>query len=313
MTMLTAWICLLLAPQPAPPTLLLVTGAGGSEEFATQFQAATESWRQHADEAGMEVLQVHGEKQEATPHDQLQELLKSLPEETLQPLWIVFIGHGTYAQRKAKFNMVGPDLTAGELGSWIERFRRPVAVINCSSASGPFINELSGAGRVIVTATRSGNEQNYSRFAVYMAESINDPAVDLDKDGQISLLEAFLAASNRVQRFYSEDNRLATEHALIDDNGDGLGTPASWFRGVYTFRRAKGAGSTDGLRANQLHLVKSLQEQALTPEVRKHRDTLEAELSKLREQRDTLAEEKYLAELERICLAIARLYRDADK
>ena len=62
-----------------------------------------------------------------------------------------------------------------------------------------------------------------------------------------------------------------------------------------------------------MHLVKSLQEQALTPEVRKHRDTLEAELSKLREQRDTLAEEKYLAELERICLAIARLYRDADK
>ena len=186
-------------------------------------------------------------------------------------------------------------------------------MINCSSASGPFINELSAPGRVIVTATRSGNEQNYSRFGVYLAESINDPTVDLDKDGQISLLEAFLAASNRVVRFYREDNRLVTEHALIDDNGDGLGTPATWFRGVYTFRRAKGAGSADGLRANQLHLVKSVQEQALSPGVRKRRDALESELSGLRERRKTVSEEEYLVELERICLAIARLYRDAEK
>ena len=313
MTTLTAWLCLLLAPQPAPPTLLLVTGAGGSEEFATEFQAATESWRQHADDAGMKVFQVSGEKEGTTPRDQLQDLLKSLPGESLQPLWIIFIGHGTYAQGKAKFNLVGPDLSAEELALWIERFRRPLAVINCSSASGPFINRLSGAGRVIVTATRSGNELNYSRFGIFIAESINDPAVDLDKDGQVSLLEAFLAASNRVQRFYSEDNRLATEHALIDDNGDGRGTPASWFRGVFTVRRPKGAASADGLRANQLHLVKSLQEQALTPEVRKRRDALETELSELREQREQLPEVEYLAELERICLEIARLYRDAEK
>ena len=313
MTTLTAWLCLLLAPQPAPPTLLLVTGAGGSDEFRTQFEAASESWRQHADQAGMEVLQVGPNKGGTTPRDQLQDLLESLPVEGSQPLWIVFIGHGTYAQKKAKFNLVGPDLSARELGPWIERFQRPVAVINCSSASGPFINELSAPGRVIVTATRSGNEQNYSRFGVYLAESINDPTVDLDKDGQISLLEAFLAASNRVVRFYREDNRLVTEHALIDDNGDGLGTPATWFRGVYTFRRAKGAGSADGLRANQLHLVKSVQEQALAPGVRKRRDALESELSGLRERRKTVSEEEYLVELERICLAIARLYRDAEK
>ncbi len=313
MTTLAAWLCLLLAPQPAPPTLLLVTGAGGSDEFHTQFEAATESWRQHANEAGMEVLQVGEEKDGKMPRDQLQDLLQSLSSESPQPLWIVFIGHGTYAQKKAKFNLVGPDLSAQELGSWIERFQRPVAVINCSSASGPFVNELSAPGRVIVTATRSGNEQNYSRFGIYLAESINDPAVDLDKDGQISLLEAFLAASNRVQRFYSEDNRLVTEHALIDDNGDGLGTPASWFRGVYTFKRPRGAESADGLRANQFHLVKSVQEQALSAEVRKRRDALESELSVIREKRDALSEQEYLVELERICLEIARLYRDSEK
>ena len=38
-------------------------------------------------------------------------------------------------------------------------------------------------------------------------------------------LEAFLFASRKTTEFYKAENRLATEHALIEDNGDGLGTP----------------------------------------------------------------------------------------
>ena len=111
------------------------------------------------------------------------------------------------------------------------------------------------------------------------------------------------------------DNVLDTDDDIfnIDDNGDGLGTPASWFRGVYTFKRPRGAESADGLRANQFHLVKSVQEQALSAEVRKRRDALESELSVIREKRDALSEQEYLVELERICLEIARLYRDSEK
>src|SRR4029077_6004302 len=110
--------------------------------------------------------------------------------------------------------------------------KRPLAVIDCASASGPFINALSAPGRVIVTATRSGNEVNVTQFGGYFARAIANPAADLDKDGQTSLLEAFLFASRQVEQFYQEAGRLATEHALLDDNGDGLGTPADWFRGV---------------------------------------------------------------------------------
>src|SRR5204863_7310884 len=56
--------------------------------------------------------------------------------------------------------------------------------------------------------------------------------VDRDRDGQIRLLEASLMASHHTAEFYKAESRLATEHALLDDNGDGLGTPADWFRGV---------------------------------------------------------------------------------
>ena len=78
---------------------------------------------------------------------------------------------------------------------------------------------------MVVTATRSGSELNFARFGQYLADAIGDPQADLDKDGQVSLLEAFLMASGRVAEFYRTRIELATEHALIDDNGDRLGTP----------------------------------------------------------------------------------------
>ena len=119
-------------------------------------------------------------------------------------------------------------------------------MINCASSSAPFINRLSAPDRVVVTATKSGYELNYARFGDYLSAPSPTPAADLDKDEQTSLLEAFLLASGRVAEFYEQEARLATETALIDDNGDGQGTPAAWFRGVRAVRRAKtGRARTD--------------------------------------------------------------------
>ena len=115
--------------------------------------------------------------------------------------------------------------------------------------------------RIVVTATKSGNEMNFARFGQYLAEAIADPRADLDKDGQVSLLEAFLTASGRVEEYYRTHAQLATEHALLDDNGDRLGTPADWFRGVRATKRAKDGAQLDGLRAHQLHLIPSDREQ----------------------------------------------------
>ena len=89
------------------------------------------------------------------------------------------------------------------LPKWLEPIKRPIAVIDASSSSSPFLNKLSGQNRVIITATKSGYELSYARFGQYISDTITEPSSDLDKDGQTSLLEAFLAASRGVQDFYS--------------------------------------------------------------------------------------------------------------
>ncbi|HEX4349276.1 MAG TPA: hypothetical protein VH251_02755, partial [Verrucomicrobiae bacterium] len=171
-------------------------------------------------------------------------------------------------------------------------------------------NALSGPDRVIITATRSGYEVNATRFGGYMAKAIADPAADLDKDGQTSLLEAFLLASREVAQFYKEAGRLATEHPLLDDNGDGLGTSADWFRSVRAVKTAANGKSVDGVRAHQFHLVRSEVEQELSPAARGRRDELEKKLSELRSRKETMPEDQYYSQLEGILVEIARLYQN---
>jgi hypothetical protein len=227
-----------------------------------------------------------------------------------EPLWVVLIGHGTYDGREAKFNLRGPDLTDLELSQWLAPYKRPVVIINCASASGPFINRLSGSTRVVVTATKSGFEMNFARFGEYLAETIADPHADLDKDGQVSLLEAFLTAGSRVDEYYRTHSQLATEHALLDDNGDKLGTPPNWFHGVRATQRAKDGAALDGTRAHQLHLIPSDNERGIPVELRRKRDQLELSIAALRDQKQKLGEEEYYGRLDKLMVELARLYRE---
>jgi hypothetical protein len=141
-----------------------------------------------------------------------------------------------------------------------------------------------------------------------LAEAIGDAKSDLDQDGQTSLLEAFLSASARVKEFYKTEGRLATEHALIDDNGDGLGTPAEWFRGTRATKQAKDGAELDGTRARNLPLVRSDAEEKLTPKQRTRRDELELAVEALRETKSKAAEADYYRDLERLMLELARVY-----
>jgi len=111
-----------------------------------------------------------------------------------------------------------------------------------------------------------------------------------------------------VAQFYKQNGRLATEQALIDDNGDSKGTPASFFRGIRVAKQAAQGSQADGLRANQLHLVKSASERNLPPKVRQQRDELEQQLERLRAKKATLEEDEYYQQLEKILVKIARLY-----
>jgi len=290
-------------------SLILVVGAAGESEYGEQFSAWADLWQQAAAKGGLQTSVVGLDTN--NPEADLTRLLTVLTNEVAKPageLWLVFIGHGTFDGRSAKFNLRGPDISAEELAAILKPSQRTLTVIDCASASSPFINALSGPGRVIITATRSGNEVNVTRLGGYLAKAIADPAADLDKDGQTSLLEAYLLASRQVQQFYKEAGRLATEHALLDDNGDALGTPADWFRGVRAFKTAANGKSADGVRAHQLNLVRSAGEQELSPEIRAHRDELEKQLSDLRARKESMKADDYYNQLEGILLETARLY-----
>jgi hypothetical protein len=297
---------LVAAPDDAVrATVIVVTGAPGEAEFAPDFALQTEAWSKVSAQAGAKYISIGGSE---TDRDRLKAALDAEPKNGPGELWVVLIGHGTFDGKEAKLNLRGPDLPATELAEWVKPFERPLAVIDTTSSSAPFLAKLAAPKRVIVSATRSGNEQNYARFGKFFAEALGDVKSDLDKDGQISLLESFLSASHRTTEFYKTEGRLATEHALVDDNGDGLGTPADWFRGVLATKRARDGAAPDGSRAHQFHLVRSPTELQLSADVRARRDQIELQISVLREKKAQLNEEKYFQELEKLLLQLAALY-----
>ncbi len=313
-------VCLLLVVLLSPATLLraggaeqgtviLVMGAAGEEEFGTNFLREVALWEKASAQGECRSITI-GLDPAPGPSDcdRLRAALSAEPTNGPAPLWLVLIGHGTFDGKEAKFNLRGPDLSAADLELWLRPFRRPLAIINTASSSAPFLNRLSATNRVIITATRSGHEQNYARFGQYLAQALTSPEADLDKDGQVSLLEAFLTASHQTAEFYKVQGRLITEHALLDNNGDGLGTPADWFRGLRAVKKAKDNAGLDGLLARQFCLVPSESERKLAPEQRSRRDALERDLFLLREKKAQMNQDDYYRQLEKLLLDLARCY-----
>ena len=295
------------------PAVLVVVGAEGAKEYAESFREWASRWEKAAQEAHADYLAIGLDEPNAkSDRDLLQERLTSHTEPSTEAIWLVLIGHGTYDGKTAKFGLRGPDVAPAELAAWLKPIQRPLAIIDCTSSSGPFLNELSAPNRVVITAARSGSEFNYSRFGDYISSAITDPQADLDKDDQTSLLEAFLRASSGVKEFYTSESRLATEHSLIDDNGDKLGTPADWFSGLRATKTAKDGATLDGLRASQMVLVRSPREEQLPAPIRIRRDELERDLAAIRQKKSKLPEDEYLASIEPILIELSKLYESAD-
>lgn len=157
-------------------------------------------------------------------------------------LFVLLIGHGSATGTGPRLNIPGPDLTADALRDALDEIdARYTVVVNGASSSAPFIDALSGPGRVIVTATKSGAERLSTVFPEHLLDALKAQAGDLDKDGRVSVLESFVYARNKTAEWYDGQGLLATEHALLDDNGDGRGT------------REPGPGGTDGTLAGRIY------------------------------------------------------------
>lgn len=319
MKLVALWLAVLslaarthLAAEDAPLDLLIAVGAPGESDFQSDLAEAAADWEKAAKASQKHFLTIGANAGTNALAELQQTLARERSVAGAQEFWLVLIGHGTFDGRDAKFNLAGPDLSATNLATALAGFARPVVAIASFSASAPFLRALAATNRVVISATKSGYEDNYSRFAKYLARSVVDPAADLDKDGQTSLLEAFLLASRGVSDFYDTEKRLATEHAILDDNGDGLGTAATFFQGIRAAKAPEANRALDGLRAHQIHFLPNAEEARFTPEQRQRRNALELELEALRNRRATLSADEYFATLEKIVTQLSRLYLEAE-
>jgi len=315
------WVfALLLAAAPAraaAPTgeVCVVVGAPGDDSFTPGFASAAQKWQDAAKQAGAtcSVIGLDDEKgadpvTNTLDHDKLRDWIAGLDGNLTTPVWLVYLGHGTFDGKDARLNLRGVDVSATQLAALLKPVRRPLIFVHGGSASAPFINALSAPNRIIVTATQSGREVDYARFGEKFADALTDPTADLDQDGQVSVLEAFVTAAQRAQDFYTESDRMATEHALIDDNGDKRGTPASFFQGTRLVQHPQGNVAPDGDFARNVALITTAAERALTDDERALRAQCEQELEQLRQQKDQLDESDYYAQVEKIARQLQTIY-----
>jgi hypothetical protein len=301
------------AENVAADDIIVVVGAEGTEEYGEPFRQWAANWESLAKQAGANFQQI-GIDPVSQPSDR--ELLSDAIDRAHTPhasrLWIVLIGHGTFTRGEAKFNLRGPDLSATEFSQWLQVLERPLVVVNNTSSSGPFIQALSGPGRVIITATKSGAEQNFARFGEYFVRALGTADSDLDHDDEVSVLEAFLTAAAETRDFYQSAARIASEHPLIDDNGDARGTPPTMFRAVRPVGIDKDGVELDGTKASRVTLATFATRLPLSAEQAAQRDSLEQQIDQLRGRRDQVTESAYLEQIEPLLVQLAELYRDAE-
>ncbi len=148
-------------------------------------------------------------------------------------VFVFLIGHGSFRQqvakrRVAKLSVPGHDLTAEDLDGFLKMFvARRVVVVNGASMSAPFVNALSHSGRIVCASTRSVEQRNATHFMGFFIQALEDGSADQDRDERISVLEICTQASSLTDAWYLGEGFITTENAILDDNGDGLGTRLS--------------------------------------------------------------------------------------
>ncbi len=304
------------SPNEKTERFVIVIGAAGQEQYEPQFAAWAERWKQIAAHKKAE-LTVIGDSIDARSSDQeliTRELQRQ--NDNVSATWLILIGHGTFDGKTARFNLRGPDLTADELRLSCDTIQHPLAIINCFSASGPFLNVLSADRRVIITATKNGHEFYFSRFGDFLSQAVTQTQADLDHDGQISLLEAYLAACRETNAYYQQKGELATEHAQLDDNADQSGTRGDQFQGLSKIpeRHAATTALPDGHRAHQFTLFSTQTIELLSGEQKLERDALEIRILELKQRKEAFSSlEEYYQSLEPLMIELAHVYRKIDQ
>ena len=313
------FVLLLAAPAAAQTShLLVIAGLAGDEENAAQFHRwasrlvdaardrhglAEESIIYLGEDPARDPARIDGR----TTREGIEAAAGRLAARARPGdlVFIVLIGHGSSNRGETRFNLPGPDLGSADFAALLSRFgAQRVTFVNTASASGGFAAALAGRDRVVVTATKTDAERNQTRFAEFFVEALASDDGDLDKDGRVSMLEAFAYARQKVAQSYEKDGQLLTEHALLEDDGDGKGS------------EAPGQPGADGALARTLFMetVEGGGAEAVTDPALKalheERRAIEDRIAALRAAREKTDPAQYAQEMEKLLIELARKTRE---
>src|SRR5436190_4745720 len=285
---------------------LLITGASGGEAYAQKYDtwrtAFVETLRDkfaYPDDHVIVLAEQESPTVARATRANVQRVLGDLRKRltTDDQLLVLLIGHGTATDDDAKFNLVGPDLRAAEWDELLKPMAGRVVFVDTTGASFAFLKRLAGHGRIVLTATDSAAQQFETVFPEFFLKAFDDPAADVDKNGRVSVWEAFAYASAGVRQWFEQHGQLATERPLLDDTGAGIG------------REAQNPG-VDGASARTTYLqpeaAAAIGDVALAA-LLKRRGDLEAELEVLKARKSTMPPDQYDTNLERILVELAKL------
>jgi hypothetical protein len=287
---------------------VIITGASGGESYAKKYLkwrvSFTSTLREklgYQPDRVIVLAESESEGVQKATREQVQRVLADLRKKLTKDdqLLVLLIGHGTTADGEdAKFNLVGPDLSAREWADLLKPIPGRLVFVNTTSASFPFLGKLAARGRVVVTATDSSAQQFETVFPEFFLKAFEDDGADLDKSGRVSLWEAFTYASAGVRNWFEQKGQLPTERPLLDDTGAGIG------------REAQNPG-VDGAVARVTYLAPdaalALPSDATQAALVKRRADLERQVEELKARKESTPPDQYDAELEKLLVEIARI------
>jgi len=205
--------------------LLVITGVPGDDEHAKQFAKWADAFVDAAKtkdavaDANITLLADRAATKEGVEKAFADLGARLRPSDAVV---VLLIGHGSFNGTTAAFNLPGPDLTAQDWAKLLGKLpSQRVAFVNTASASGAFLPTVAAPGRVVITATKTGGERNETVFPEYFVAAFADPSADRDRNGHVSLGEAFEYAKAKVVQAFQQKGLLLTEHATLDDSGEG--------------------------------------------------------------------------------------------
>lgn len=297
---------------------LLIGGLGGTPEYTQKFGAYLgESRSLLVDRFGFDPDRVHVLAEQAlgdrsfvdglSSAEKIREVFAGLERSvgSNDHLYVLLFGHGSYDGTNAKLNIPRQDLADFEYGELLDGVDAGrIVFINTSSASGPFATAVGGPNRIVITATATGTERDETLFPHHFVDALRVPDADLDKNGALSVREAFIYAVRQTVQSFENAGQLLTEHALLEDNGDGKPS-----------RLEELENGEDGhlaaltyFRPPDERRTASAEHEPIFREIR----DLEQAIADLKSRKQRLDEERYYAELEALFVRLARLNDQLD-